>query len=52
MADISKCRGGDCPLKEKCFRFTAPTNEFRQSYFVDVPYDKETNKCKYLWETT
>ena len=25
MADISKCIGKDCPIKEKCYRFTAPT---------------------------
>lgn len=49
--DISKCNGEGCPFKEKCFRFTAPVNEFRQAYF-STPYNKETNKCEYLWETT
>jgi hypothetical protein len=36
MADISKCLGTDCILKEKCFRYKAPESYF-QSYFVDVP---------------
>jgi hypothetical protein len=36
MADITKCSGIDCPLKEECFRFKAPESYF-QSYFGDVP---------------
>jgi hypothetical protein len=51
MADISKCKGKGCPFKEKCYRFVAPANEFRQSYFRE-PFDKKTNKCEYLWQTT
>jgi hypothetical protein len=43
------CKGGRCPFKEKCYRFTAPANEFRQSYFSKEPFDKEANKCDYLW---
>lgn len=23
MPDISKCNGKDCPIKEKCFRYTS-----------------------------
>lgn len=50
MADITKCEGLDCPLKEKCYRFTAKANEYRQSYFVEPPYNKETKECEYLWK--
>ena len=37
MADIAKCVGTGCPLKETCYRFTAPSNEYRQSWLVEVP---------------
>ena len=49
MADITKCEGKDCPLKETCYRFTVTANEFRQSYFIETPYNKETKTCEYLW---
>ena len=30
--DGTKCEGKDCPFKEECYRFTAPVNEYGQSY--------------------
>ena len=48
--DGTKCEGKGCPFKEECYRFTAPVNEYRQSYFINVPYNKETNTCKHLWK--
>jgi hypothetical protein len=50
MSDISKCEGTNCPLKETCFRFKAKSNEFRQSYLTEVPYDHENNSCDEYWE--
>ena len=47
MADISKCKGTDCPLKEKCYRFTAPTGE-RQSWFTETPF--KDGECEYYWD--
>lgn len=44
MADITMCVGTDCPKKESCYRYTAPVNKYRQSYFVDVPL-KEDKTC-------
>ncbi len=32
MADISKCKNEKCPLKEHCYRYTAPANEYWQAY--------------------
>lgn len=32
MSDISKCSGYDCPIRNKCFRFTALANESWQTY--------------------
>lgn len=51
MPDIAKCAGTDCPVKEKCFRFTAKPSEFRQSYFSNAPGKLEGNKftCTYYW---
>ena len=46
MPDITMCRGGDCPHKEYCYRFTATANEFRQSYFTTPPY--EGDGCGYI----
>ena len=45
MADISMCEGNGCPLKEECYRFTAPKNEHWQAVFVFVPYNEELKEC-------
>lgn len=50
MADITMCKGTDCPLNDKCHRHTAVPNEYRQAYFVTAPYDKEKNECKHYWD--
>jgi hypothetical protein len=41
MADITMCGGKDCPLKEKCYRFTAPKSKYGQSYFFEAPGETE-----------
>ena len=46
MTDICKCFGLNCPVKEKCYRFTAKADEY-QSYFVDAPI--KDGKCEYYW---
>ena len=48
MADITKCSGGGCPLKNNCYRYLASSSEW-QSYFTDVPYDKKNLTCEYMW---
>jgi hypothetical protein len=50
MSDITKCSGTGCPKKSKCFRFTATASEWGQSYFAEVPYDKEKKTCGYFWK--
>jgi len=47
MPDISKCTGGDCPLKETCFRYLAKPS-FRQSYFAEPPYTDQG--CEHYWK--
>jgi hypothetical protein len=44
------CEGKNCPLREKCYRYTATPSKYRQSYFVTPPYDKEKQECEYLWK--
>jgi hypothetical protein len=48
MADISMCQGTGCPLKNECYRHTAPVNEYRQAYFVYIPYDHAYKGCEYF----
>ena len=38
------CEGGDCPLKDKCYRHRAIPCQL-QSYFSEVPWDGEA--CKW-----
>ena len=51
MADITKCNGDNCPVKEQCYRFTADSSEYRQSWFAETPgkivEDKFT--CDMYW---
>jgi hypothetical protein len=48
MADITKCKGVGCPVKEDCYRYTAEADIY-QAYFLYAPYDKEKKKCDYYW---
>ncbi len=32
------CYGGECPIKEKCYRYRAKPDKYMQSYFVSPPY--------------
>ena len=45
--DITMCMGTDCPYKEKCYRYTAKSNEYRQSFFSVAPIKE--GKCGYYW---
>lgn len=46
MPDITMCYGGDCPYKERCYRYTAKPDEY-QSYFVKPPF--KDDKCDLYW---
>lgn len=52
--DGTKCSGNDCPVKETCYRFTAPVSEFRQSYFFNPPGGQKDGKftCEMYWGVT
>ena len=49
MPDVSMCSGENCPLKNSCYRFTAKPSEYRQAYFMQVPYNHEEKKCDHYW---
>ena len=49
MADITKCSGIGCDLKDSCYRFTANASEFRQAYFMNIPI-KKNQTCDYYWK--
>jgi hypothetical protein len=51
MPDLTMCEGADCPLRETCYRYKATESEFRQSYFSDLLYNKEEEKCDYYFPT-
>jgi len=36
MADVTKCPGNGCPIREDCYRYTAPASE-QQSWFTETP---------------
>ena len=48
MADITKCKGDGCPIKEKCKRFTAKSG-IRQAWFTFVPFNNDEKKCEMFW---
>lgn len=38
MADVSMCKGGDCPAKRQCYRFMA-TRSLYQSWIVPMKHE-------------
>lgn len=44
MPDISMCLNEECPLKDRCYRFTATPNEDWQSYAEFAP--DENGECE------
>ena len=47
MADITMCEGVGCESKLTCYRFTAPENKYRQTYFKETPI--VNGGCEYYW---
>ena len=56
MPDITMCTGGDCPLREKCYRYRATPIPQWQSYFQQPPIDAEIiagkDTCTHFWPLT
>jgi len=51
MADITMCKGLDCPLKASCYRFLAEEEKEDQTFFSKPPFIVEGDKttCKFHW---
>lgn len=49
MADITKCTGDYCELRETCFRYKVKDNAYRQSYFITPP-NTTSYDCSKYWE--
>ena len=47
MADITLCKGNNCPMKEQCKRYTSPHDPLYQSYFTESPI--KDGKCDMFW---
>ena len=48
MPDITMCKGGECPQKETCWRYTAKPDEYWQSFFSEVPFDRD-GECNHYY---
>jgi hypothetical protein len=47
MPDITMCQDNECPMKNKCYRFTATPSKYGQSYFAETP--REDYYCDYFY---
>lgn len=47
MADISKCVGANCPIRNSCYRYTVKADNMYQ-YWGDFQYID--GKCDYYWK--
>jgi hypothetical protein len=54
MSDMTMCHGFDCPVKEKCKRFSSIPNEHWQAYFLNPPYTitDKVFECNMFWGDT
>ena len=50
MADIAKCEGVECRVKEMCWRYLAPPDSEHQWYLRKQPGGDRN--CSYFWEVT
>jgi hypothetical protein len=48
MADISKCKDSLCPSKNYCYRFTAKSSTFCQTYGM-FNREEDAENCDMFW---
>ena len=46
MGDMCKCKNQECPLKERCHRYTAKPDLYQ--FYGEFKY--EDGKCEYFWD--
>lgn len=49
MADITKCLNDGCPVREKCYRFTAQDSERQAVAMFDFKVVERKVHCDYFW---
>jgi hypothetical protein len=49
MADISKCSGERCPLRDTCYRYLAKANHDYQTYLA-LSHDANKKYCGFYWQ--
>jgi hypothetical protein len=49
MDDTLICYGKNCPIKDKCSRYTAKEAGIDQTYFTLTPFDHQEDKCDEFW---
>lgn len=47
MPDITMCQPINCKHQADCYRAVAEPNHYRQSYFIQEPYNLVTKDCEY-----
>jgi hypothetical protein len=50
MADITKCLGNTCKIKETCYRYTAPASTHWQSYMQVFQEVNKPEDCDSYWD--
>lgn len=48
MADISLCKGTNCPRKESCLRFTQPPKDKWQAWMIMSVSIPDPNVCRFF----
>ncbi len=49
LADIAMCHGENCDIRENCYRYTAPINEYWQPVLPKTPTKRP---CDKYWDNT
>lgn len=52
MTDISKCGNEECPVKERCYRYTAPVGEYQSWLFINSDKLKKGEECEMFWDNS
>ena len=49
MEDFTRCPGGDCPMKETCWRYACPERTEKTVEYASPPFNpKKIPKCYYF----
>lgn len=49
MSDITHCPGGDCPVRDRCYRYRALAYG-RFDAFGAPPWDASAQRCEHFWD--